>query len=94
MSDDTVTIEIDGDDGSDTVELPLGLLDLLREDSESNATIVGDLAMFSCAQRIHSALHHGQGGANPELEEIEAVAMELFEERFGTSFGEMTGHQH
>lgn len=93
MSENTVTIRIEGDDGIDEVELPVELLDLMRENDETDAEIVGDLALFSCAQRIHATVHHGHGDTS-DFEDIEETTMELFEERFGTTYGEMTGHSH
>lgn len=94
MADDTVTLSITGPDGSDEVELPTELLELLREGEESDAEVVGDLALFSCAQRIHATVHHAEGGDTEEYRAIEETTMELFEERFGASYGEVTGHQH
>jgi hypothetical protein len=94
MSDDTVTIRIEGDEDEDEVTLPSEMLDLMREHEESNAEIVGDLALFSCAQRIHATVHHAEGGDTEEYREIESKTMELFEDRFGASYAELTGHDH
>jgi hypothetical protein len=93
-SQDEVTLSIDGPDGTEEVTLPSRLLEMLAEGDESAAEVVADLAMFGCAQRIHATVHHSEGGVEPELEEVEATTMELFEERFGASYGELTGHQH
>jgi hypothetical protein len=94
MSDETVTLRIEGDDDDDEVTLPKAMLDLMREQDESDAAIVGDLALFSCAQRIHATVHHAEGGDTERYQEIEAQTMELFEDRFGASYAELTGHQH
>lgn len=94
MADETVTITIEGPDDEDEVTLPSEMLDLMREDDESDAAIVGDLALFSCAQRIHATVHHAEGGDTDEYREIESLTMELFEDRFGASYAELTGHQH
>jgi hypothetical protein len=94
MANDTVTLTIDGPDGDDEVTLPSAMLDLMREDVEADAEIVGDLALFSCAQRIHATVHHAEGGDTDEYREIEELTMELFEERFGASYAELTGHDH
>jgi hypothetical protein len=94
MANDTVTLTIDGPDGDDEVTLPSAMLDLMREDEEADAEIVGDLALFSCAQRIHATVHHAEGGDTDEYREIEELTMELFEERFGASYAELTGHDH
>jgi hypothetical protein len=94
MADDTVTLHIEGPNDEDDVTLPEEMLDLMREADESDAEIVGDLALFSCAQRIHATVHHAEGGDTEEYKEIEEQTMELFEERFGASYAELTGHQH
>ncbi|MFC7154696.1 hypothetical protein ACFQPA_04400 [Halomarina halobia] len=92
--DDTVLVTIESPDGEDDVTLPSHLLDLLAEDGQSAAEVVGDLALMSCAQRIHATVAHGQGETDERLQAIEGTTMDLFEERFGMSFGEATGHQH
>lgn len=94
MSEDTVTLRIEGEDDESDVALPKEMLDLMRETDESDAEIVGDLALFSCAQRIHATVHHADGGDTERYQEIETQTMELFEDRFGASYGELTGHQH
>ena len=94
MSEDTVTLYVEGDEDSDEVTLPVEMLDLMREADEPNAEIVGDLALFSCAQRIHATVHHAEGGDTERYEEIEARTMELFEDRFGARYAELTGHDH
>ncbi|WP_254841208.1 DUF7545 family protein [Natronomonas marina] len=94
MADDTVTLYIEGEEDDDEVTLPVEMLDLMREEEESDAEIVGDLALFSCAQRIHATVHHAEGGDTEQYRDIEAATMELFEERFGASYAELTGHQH
>ncbi len=91
---DTVELSIEGEDGDDTVTLPTELVDMLREGDESAAQVVGDLAMFGCAQRIHATVHHAEGRVDPQLEEVEQLTMDLFEKRFGASYGELTGHSH
>jgi hypothetical protein len=94
MADDTVTLYIEGEEDADEVTLPVEMLDLMREADESDAEIVGDLALFSCAQRIHATVHHAEGGGTEQYREIEAATMELFEDRFGATYGELTGHDH
>jgi hypothetical protein len=95
MADDTtVTVTVEGPDGTDEVTLPAGLMGMLAEDGETSAEVVGDLALFSCAQRIHATVHHAEGEPSEELEAVEAQTMELFEQRFGMSYGEATGHSH
>ena len=94
MVDETVTVTMTDDEAERTVTLPRGLMTMLSEGEQTPADVVGDLALFGCAQRVHGAIHHGEEEADPELEAIEAVTMELFEDRFGASYGEVTGHQH
>jgi len=93
---ETVTLTIEADDGTeDELTVPTSLLAMLREeDDETPPEIVGDIAMFGLAQRVHGAIHHGQGDAPEELVDAEAQIMELFEERFGATFDELTGHSH
>ena len=91
---DTVTLTVESEEGSDEVTLPAELVDLLKEGDETPAEVVGDLAMMGCAQRIHATVHHSQGEVDPKIERLEEITMELFEERFGASYGELTGHSH
>jgi hypothetical protein len=91
---DTVTLTVESAEGSDEVTLPADLIELLKEGEETPAEVVGDLAMMGCAQRIHATVHHSQGDVDPAIEHLEELTMELFEDRFGVSYGEMTGHSH
>ncbi len=94
MSTDTVTLTIDGEDGTDELTIPAELVEMLREGEEVDAEVIGDLAMFGVAQRIHGAAHHGEGEPTERVRELNERTMELFEERFGQTFGELTGHDH
>lgn len=93
-TDSAITLTIEGEDGSDELAVPKGLIDLLAEEGESASEVVGDIALFGLAQRIHAAVHHAEGEAAPELQSVEAETMDLFEDRFGMSYGEATGHHH
>ncbi|NGM67714.1 hypothetical protein G6M89_01595 [Natronolimnobius sp. AArcel1] len=96
MSDDveTITFSIEADDETtDDVTIPAGLVDLVAEGDQTAAETVGDLTLLSFASRAHHIVHHGHD-ADEDLEEQEARIMDLFEERFGVTFGEATGHQH
>ena len=96
MTDDvqTTTFSISSDDGeTDEVTVPTGLVDLVAEGNQTDAETIGDLVLLSVASRAHHIVHHGEE-ADEELEAQEAKAMDLFEERFGVTFGEATGHQH
>ena len=91
---ETITFSIATQDGDgDEVVLPAGLVDLLAEEGQRPAETVGDIALLSFASRAHHIVHHGEGG-DEELEALEARAMELFEERFGVTYAEATGHHH
>ncbi len=91
---DTTTISISTDDETtDEVTLPSGLIDLVAEGDQTDAETIGDITLLSFASRAHHIVHHGQG-ADEELEAQEARVMDLFEERFGVTYGEATGHQH
>ncbi|AFO57211.1 MULTISPECIES: hypothetical protein [unclassified Natrinema] len=96
MSDDvqTTTFSISSDDGAtDEITVPSGLVDLVAEGDQSDAETVGDVVLLSFASRAHHLVHHGED-ADEDLEAQEARVMDLFEERFGVTFGEATGHQH
>jgi hypothetical protein len=94
MDEATFTIE-DSDGNTDDVTLPAGLVDLFAEEGDdSNAQVVGDIALMAFAQRAHAVVHHSEGEVDDHLEEIEEATLDQFEERFGQTFGEATGHQH
>ncbi|MHB9286165.1 hypothetical protein ACKVMT_03895 [Halobacteriales archaeon Cl-PHB] len=94
MASDTVTVTLEAGDDSDELEVPTALLDMLGEGGDSTPQIVGDIAMLGLAQQAHGVVHHGHGETSPELEAAEEKTMDLFEERFGQSYGEVTGHSH
>lgn len=92
---ETVTLTITTEHGDeDDLTLPAGLLDALGEEGDTPPDVVGDLAMLSVANRAHHMVHHGEGEPDPELAALEESALDLFEERFGVSFAEATGHSH
>lgn len=94
MPAETVTVELETAEHSDELEVPVTLVDILSEDGESATEVIGDLAMLGLAQQAHGIVHHSQGEIADELSEAEELTMELFEERFGQTYGEVTGHQH
>lgn len=94
MAEETQTLTIESESASDELVVPTDLIDLLAEEGETAPEVVGDVALFGLAGRIHAAVHHAQGQPDPELEAAEESTMELFEERFGMTYGEATGHQH
>lgn len=93
---ETITYTIESPEGN-TEELtaPAKIVDLLREtDDENDTEVLGDLAMLSLAQQAHALVHHSPEDPGDEIRANEQKALELFEERFGESFEEMTGHSH
>ncbi|MFC4438870.1 MULTISPECIES: DUF7545 family protein [Natrialbaceae] len=91
---ETISISISTDDGAtDDVTLPAELVDLLAEGDQDAAETIGDITLLSFASRAHHFVHHGDE-TDENLEAQEERVMELFEERFGVTFGEATGHQH
>jgi hypothetical protein len=90
----TVTVTLSADDDADEIEVPRKLLDLLSEGEEPAPAVVADIAMLGLAQQAHGAVHHSHGETSEEVEAAESLTMDLFEERFGQTYGEMTGHSH
>ena len=92
---DTQTFTIEGPDGdTDDVEIPAGLVDVLSEQGDEPTTVVADVACMAFAQRAHAIVHHMDGETPEDLESVADAMEDIFEERFGVSFGEATGHQH
>jgi hypothetical protein len=92
---DVVTVTLESEDGAtDELAVPTDLLDMLAEGDETAPEVVGDVAMFGFAQRIHGAVAHSEGEVDDELEAVEDRKMDLFEQRFGRTFAELTGHDH
>lgn len=94
MATDTVTVTLSTDSGDDELEVPAALFDVLGEENDDPATVVGDIAMLGLAQQVHGIVHHGQAGGDAGLADAESVVMDRFEERFGQTFAEVTGHGH
>ena len=91
---DTTTVHMEADGESDELTVPTALVRLLAEDGEGTTEVVGDMAMLALAQQAHGIVHHSHGEVDPAVEEAEQTTMDLFEERFGQSYAEMTGHDH
>jgi hypothetical protein len=94
MAEETATVRIETDDASDELTVPVAILEMLSEGDEDITTVVGDLAMLGIAQQAHGIVHHQHGDVDEDVEAAEELTMDLFEERFGQSYGEMTGHSH
>ncbi|MFB6105725.1 MAG: hypothetical protein ABEJ70_02000 [Halobacteriaceae archaeon] len=93
MEDSTYTIEApDGE--TDTVTLPADLVELFREADDRPVDVVGDVLQLAFTQRAHAVVHHGEGDPDEHLTDVEERALALFEERFGLSYAEATGHHH
>ena len=88
-----VIVEIDGQ--GEEIDIPAGLVDLYREEEEeTDEEIVADMLVMAFAERAHAIAHHGEGGDQERIQELETEMMEQFEERFGMTYGEATGHSH
>ena len=96
QSDDpeTVTVSLTADETTDELTLSRDLLDLLRENDEPLAEVVGDMTVLSLAQQAHGAVHHSHNDVSDGVAAAEQHTMALFEERFGQSYAEMAGHDH
>jgi hypothetical protein len=92
---DTETYTVEAPDGSTgDVTLPAGLVDVFSEPDDTPAEVFGDVALMAFVQRAHAVVHHSEGDPGEELQAIEAAALDLFEDRFGVTFAEATGHSH
>jgi len=94
MARETVTVRLEASDASDEIEVSETVVELLSEDGDDITDVIGDLAMLGLAQQAHGIVHHSQGEVGDDIAEAEELTMELFEERFGQSYAEMTGHDH
>jgi len=87
-----VAIDVDGETAE--VEVPGALVAALSEADESAADVVADVVVMSFAGRAHALLHHAGGEPDDDLRAAEAEMMDRFEERFGVTYAEATGHSH
>ncbi|MFP4530650.1 MAG: hypothetical protein ACLFNC_05085 [Halodesulfurarchaeum sp.] len=92
---DTIRVAVETETDGDELELPEAILELYREEpDETDAQIAGDMLVMAFTERAHALAHHTEGEDSAEIEAIEADMMEVFEERFGVSYAEATGHSH
>ncbi len=94
MADD-LRFDVEAADGSaDAFAVPTALLDRLSEGDEPAARIVADVAVMAFAGRAHALVHHADDQPDAALESAEQAMLEDFEERFGVTYAEATGHAH
>lgn len=94
MADD-LRFEIEAEDGStDAFTVPGTLIDRLADDGEETATVAADVAVMAFAGRAHALVHHGHGEVDADLEAAESAMLDAFEDRFGVSYADATGHAH
>lgn len=91
---DSVTVGIDVEGETGEIEVPTALLDALSEPNDSLAEVVVDVTLMSFAGRAHALLHHTEGEPSEALKAAEAEMLDRFEERFGVTYEEATGHSH
>lgn len=91
-ADHQVTIAID--DENRELLIPEELIDRLSEASDDPVDVVTDVLLMAFAGRAHALVHHTDGEPDEELEAAESAILDRFEERFGVSYGEATGHSH
>jgi len=92
---DDITFTVTGPEGEEEdVTLPVALVDAFAEEGDTDTEVVADVLQMAFTQRAHAIVHHSEGDVPEELEEAEERAAELFEDRFGMTFGEATGHSH
>jgi predicted aspartyl protease len=93
MADD-VTFTVDGDGATAELTLPGDLVDALAEGEQDRAEVVADVAQMAFTSRAHMLVHHSEEEVEASVADAEERARELFEERFGVSYAEATGHSH
>jgi hypothetical protein len=92
---DTIRVAVETETDGDELELPESLVDLYREDpEETDAQIAADMLVMAFSERAHALAHHGEGEGLENIEAIEGEMLDLFEDRFGVTYAEATGHSH
>lgn len=91
---ETEIYRIESPDGDvEEIEVPEGLVDVLAEQGEQRSTVAADITLMGFVQRAHAMAHHGENEDLPaDIADIAETAETLFEERFGVTFAEATGH--
>jgi hypothetical protein len=89
-----IAVTIDAEESSEEIALPADLVEFLAE-GDPAADVVADVTLFAFTQRAHTLAHHSDEiPEDADFDAIDERAMELFEDRFGASFQEVTGHSH
>jgi hypothetical protein len=92
---DTVSFTVSDGEQDDEFEVPAAIVDALREnEGESAAAVASDIALMGFTSRAHMIAHHGDGETPEAIEAAEAAILDTFEERFGMTYEEATGHSH
>lgn len=89
----TITIESDGDDDVEEIEVPEVAVEILGE-GESASQMAGDLVVLGLTQQLHASVFHTDEAPRDAVKEANESLGESFEERFGMSFEEMADHSH
>lgn len=90
-----VSVTVETDENADELEIPAKILELYREDpEESDAQIAGDMLVMAFTERAHALAHHGDGEEIEDIEAVESEMLDAFEDRFGLTYAEATGHSH
>ena len=87
-----VRIEADGDEAD--VSIPAALIERLSEPGDAPADVLADVVVMAFAGRAHALAHHAEGEPDDALAAAESAMMDRFEERFGLTYAEATGHSH
>lgn len=92
MDDISITVEAGGE--SEEILVPEALIERLDQADEGPAMVIADVASMGLAGRVHALVHHAEDAPDEELTVAEERMLDRFEERFGVSYGEATGHSH
>jgi hypothetical protein len=73
------------------IELPRGFVELLREEDQNTADVVGDLLLLSSTQRVYETVTYSENDPGAAFEIINEQLQERFEAEFGVSFQQVAG---